>query len=322
MKKSKLGNSLVSIIIPVYNTRHFISNCLDSCIEQSFKDIEIIVVNDGSTDESKIIIENYKKRDSRIKSIDKLNEGVNFARKSGIDAAKGKYLFFLDSDDTITENCIEYLYESILINDADIAVGNIVLYKNDCFVMERKYSRLGNSNGIKFLEFILHNRLHYLWGKLIRRELYYEHEIILIKELAEGEDQFQLYQLCMYAKKVTSVNKVVYNYLLNDKSVTQRKTDNRIVTSRREIYSHALFSLTQRFEYNELIRQQINLRILEALFEGYVKSFGFVENKIQSRILFFKVLKNSIFTRKNIVLKILFIDKLVRPIYYHIFFRK
>ena len=89
----------VSIIIPAYNAKPTLSKCLDSCINQTFEDIEIIIINDGSTDGSNIIMCNYAKIDGRINVINKINEGLPFARKSGVEVAKGEYVFHLDADD-------------------------------------------------------------------------------------------------------------------------------------------------------------------------------------------------------------------------------
>lgn len=311
-------NPKVSIIIPAYNVKPYIANCLDSCIKQTFQDIEIIVVNDGSTDGSEQIIEEYQKIDSRIIAIHKQNENIPFARKSGIKQAKGEFVFHLDGDDTLPANTIEVLYNTIQTHDADIAVGNLILFKNNSIARERSYAGFGNGTGVEFLEFILVNHIHYLCGKLIKRALYTDYEIDLIKEVAEGEDQVQLYQLCIYAKKVTSVNNIVYNYLLNDSSITQKRIEKRILTTRRELYAHALFALLKRFDYNDLIRQQINLRILSALFEAVGWSGTYVVDIKKSRLILYKTLLDSIFTRNSLLFKHykLLAKCAVSPIYY------
>ena len=92
----------ISVIIPVYNVEKYIRECLDSVLEQSLKDIEIICVNDGSTDSSRNILLEYRKKDSRVIVLDKQNGGLSSARNSGIDIAQGKYVLFLDSDDLLS----------------------------------------------------------------------------------------------------------------------------------------------------------------------------------------------------------------------------
>lgn len=120
---------LVNIIIPVYNTEKYLKQCIDSAINQSFRDINIILVDDGSTDSSPEICESYAKIDSRITVIHKENGGQSSARNVGIDAADGKYLYFLDSDDYISENAIEEL-----VNVAEKENADVVFFEADSFM--------------------------------------------------------------------------------------------------------------------------------------------------------------------------------------------
>ena len=114
----------VSIIVPVYNVASYLDACLSSCVNQTFCDIEIIVVNDGSTDESPRIIEKYAGQDDRIKVITKENQGLIYARKSGLEAACGEYVFHLDGDDYIEVNAIELLYNKAVGSNADYVESN------------------------------------------------------------------------------------------------------------------------------------------------------------------------------------------------------
>ena len=112
----------VSVIVPIYNTAKYLNKCIDSILNQTEKDIELILVNDGSTDNSEDIINNYK--DKRIKYISKKNEGIGKTRNRGIKEAKGKYLMFIDSDDYISSNCVEVMFGNAIKNNADIVISN------------------------------------------------------------------------------------------------------------------------------------------------------------------------------------------------------
>ena len=114
----------VSVIVPVYNVELYLEECLDSIINQTFKEIEIILVNDGSTDSSSEIIEFYALKDSRIVILTQPNGGVSVARNTGIKKASGKYILFVDSDDTLLSNSIEVLYQKAEETGADIVIGN------------------------------------------------------------------------------------------------------------------------------------------------------------------------------------------------------
>ena len=114
----------VSIILPIYNVEKYLSACLDSVCNQTHKDLEIILVNDGSPDTSGYIADQYSQRDSRIKVLHKKNEGVSVARNLGIDNATGEYVCFCDSDDLLMPDYVEYLLGMVNSTKADIAVTN------------------------------------------------------------------------------------------------------------------------------------------------------------------------------------------------------
>lgn len=118
----------VSIIVPVYNMEQYLTQCMDSVVRQTLNEIEIIIVNDGSTDSSLKICEDYKQKDPRIKLINKENGGLSSARNAGMKIATGEYIGFVDSDDFIKENMFEILYERAKTNDADIVICNSYLY--------------------------------------------------------------------------------------------------------------------------------------------------------------------------------------------------
>lgn len=117
----------ISVIIPVYNVEKYLSECLDSVINQTFSDIEIICINDGSTDNSEKILKKYAKKDKRIKIISQNNSGVVTARNKAIASAKSEYIYPLDSDDIITPDCLEKLYNAIISGKGDI-ITNRVMY--------------------------------------------------------------------------------------------------------------------------------------------------------------------------------------------------
>ena len=116
---------LISVIIPIYNTEQYLKECLDSVCSQSYKDIEIICINDGSTDNSEEITRSYAQQDKRIKLISQKNQGLSITRNNGVSQAQGEYLFFLDSDDTIEQNAIETLYNRAERTQADIVICNL-----------------------------------------------------------------------------------------------------------------------------------------------------------------------------------------------------
>lgn len=155
-----MENSLVSIVIPVYNTQKYLSECLDSIINQSYKNLEIIVINDGSTDNSQNIIDEYVKKDKRIISIYQNNSGVSAARNSGLDNSSGDYVCFVDSDDFIRKDFIENLINVMSKYNADVTttksnlddvnIENVEVLDADKALVRMYYGKLEKSdNGVQ-----------------------------------------------------------------------------------------------------------------------------------------------------------------------------
>ena len=129
-KKSKT-NPTISVIVPVYNVEKYLRKCLESIINQTLKELEIICVNDGSTDNSLAILKEYAQKDKRIKIINKMNEGLGAARKTGLDHAKGDFIAFIDSDDWIKVDAYEKIYNNAISNDSDVVISNLIRYNEN-----------------------------------------------------------------------------------------------------------------------------------------------------------------------------------------------
>ena len=116
----------ISVIVPVYNCEKYIGKCIESILNQTFKDLELILIDDGSADESGKICDEYKIQDKRVKVIHEKNSGVSIARNVGINVAKGKYIGFVDSDDYLAPDMYESLYENLMKSHADVAICGIM----------------------------------------------------------------------------------------------------------------------------------------------------------------------------------------------------
>ena len=115
--------ALVSVIIPVYKVEKYLDRCVESIVNQTYKNLEIILVDDGSPDNCPRICDAWAEKDDRIKVIHKENAGMGMARNSGLETATGEYLMFVDSDDYLSENAVEVLYERMVVDGSDMAVG-------------------------------------------------------------------------------------------------------------------------------------------------------------------------------------------------------
>jgi glycosyltransferase involved in cell wall biosynthesis len=218
--KNEMGE-LISVIIPVYNVEKYLKRCIDSIINQTYRNLEIILIDDGSNDNSSNICDEYQNRDNRIIVIHKKNGGLSSARNQGMLAVKGDYVCFVDSDDWIDSNFIEYLYCAMKENNSQIV--ECLFKKTTCNNLNQsklKYTDIKNKNFFGdecFIEFIKGNIFKQtVWNKL------YSFKLIQNISFEEGrlhEDEFWTYQVFAKAKRVTYLNYIGYYYFQRDESI-------------------------------------------------------------------------------------------------------
>lgn len=276
------GKKLVSIIIPVYNMQKRLGRCIESLMRQSYRDIEILVVNDGSTDESLSICHRYAAKDNRIIVIDKENGGVSSARNAGLDRATGEYVAFVDSDDYVDACYIERLYGVACDTEADIVEcgASIVdekggephflmsLVNVDCdnqHINEAFYRRNGLND--------------YLWCKLFKRELF---ENLRFSSLKCSEDFEILCYVLQKVNKIVGIEAALYYYVRNENSVgnerfSKKKMD--VLIAREKVYEY--YKRLGNEAYSNMIAVQILSHIISLYSEldishkreGYKKVF-------------------------------------------------
>lgn len=219
----------ISIIIPIYNMEQFLGRCLDSIVNQSHASLEIILVNDGSTDSSGDTCDTYAQKDNRIKVIHQINGGVSSARNAGLDAATGDYISFVDPDDYIELNTYETLIPYLDNNSIDILrfnanrKGEILNwlpfkgeYSGDRFEQEVVLSMIGSEKfGGMFI-------LGVLWIHLFKKELIEQNHIRFNKDLRRCEDRLFTITSMLHAERMFFIDDVLYHYQVNDESLSNR----------------------------------------------------------------------------------------------------
>ncbi len=211
----------ISVIVPVYNVEKTIEKCLKSILIQTFTDIEIIVVNDGTRDNSMEIVNKYRE-DDRIKVITKDNGGLPQARRTGFMAATGKYIFFIDSDDWIEKNTLKLLYETSQMYDADVVCCNISLdYVNSnhsSFLLAEQNGELSCIDAIS----AIHNMnavYQYAWNKLFRKDIIKEEDFPNGHFI--GEDYCTIIPIIERANKIVQIKEILYHYVQNGNSMSK-----------------------------------------------------------------------------------------------------
>lgn len=216
----------ISIIVPVYKVEKYLSKCIDSILNQTFQEFELILVDDGSPDNCGRICDEYASRDSRIRVIHQENKGISAARNAGLDIAKGEYIAFVDSDDWLEIDTYEFLINNIVKSNADIAscglrncyendssienydaglVKNIVLSKDQCFEM------IFSKNDMITV---------YAWNKLYKAEVFSD---LRYPEGKVYEDAFVILDILLRCNSMFITTKKLYNYRRHENSITGRR---------------------------------------------------------------------------------------------------
>lgn len=217
------SESLVSIIVPVYKVEKYLPRCIDSLINQTYKNIEIILVDDGSPDNSPKLCDEYASKDSRIRVIHKENAGVSEARNTGIDNAKGDYICFVDSDDYVSENYVKLLMDKQCEAGAEIVWGKMFNeYNNDVSIKNENLSDLIDNRNLS-LFFAEHgNVMGGTCRLLIHRNVF--KVVKFEKKLKYCEDLYFILNLFKYNFKMAYIDEAIYYYVYNPQSVTNMYT--------------------------------------------------------------------------------------------------
>ena len=212
-------NEKITVIVPVYNVEHYLDKCLDSLINQTYKNLEIIVINDGSTDNSGTICQEYAQKDNRIIYIEKENGGQSEARNMGLDRMTGSYVTFVDSDDWVEPNYVEILYKKLLEYCADIAIGNYYSYNEQEGIFyfhifgdsyyEKVYDNVSIFENLYESQEMKSFALISIFGKLYKADLV-KHLRFDIGKL--GEDGYLNQKIYLLAEKTIYLNKGLYAY--------------------------------------------------------------------------------------------------------------
>lgn len=254
----------ISIVIPAYNAGKYIEKCLQSIIYQNYKDIEIIIVNDGSTDNTREICEKFVNQDSRIKLINTENKGAGSARNTGIDAAKGEYISFIDSDDYICPNYYSRMYEMIKAGDADIVEGH---YKRVSGYDEDVFTNTGNVQEYTNIEKLLilygDDEVEYINSVIVTNKLY---RSSLFKEVRFPvnriiDDEFIIYKLIYNSKKIISTSDIMYAYVQSEESVMRASFKEKRVKDTLDVYD----------EVYEFFKDKGNDKLIEEILIRYLK---------------------------------------------------
>lgn len=237
---------IVSVVVPIYNVEKYLRKCIESLLNQTLCEIEIILVNDGSTDQCGAICHGYAEMDKRIQVIDKNNGGISSARNVGLAAAKGEYVSFVDSDDWIDSEMLETLVNSAKAKQADITIcGYKNVFEDGSVIskvqMNETVFNLSQSGVQNYIlgPYLTFQHAYSTWNKLYKRELIENNKLKFFEGQNYAEDMFfNLYAIC-HAEKIYVIPHEFYNYMYRDKSLSRSFPEDILVR---------LVDMTERFE--------------------------------------------------------------------------
>lgn len=240
----------VSIIVPIYNSENTIERCVNSLISQTLKEIEIILVNDGSNDNSLELINNFAQKDTRIKVLDKNNKGVSSARNHGINNSEGKYIMFVDSDDYLEEDICKKSYEFAEKNKLDfVSMGFVVEDENGKIInKEVSKEKLISDNNISIGNILCNMKLSYVWGRLYKYELI--SDIEFDEELNYSEDSLFIFETCFKLNSIGILNEIGYHFIRQNKTTLSKKYVENIGLALKKTYTAQKELCNKYNEYN------------------------------------------------------------------------
>ncbi|MGR5861197.1 MULTISPECIES: glycosyltransferase [unclassified Bacillus cereus group] len=288
----------ISIIVPVYMVEKYIEKCIDSLINQTYKNIEIILVNDGSLDGCPEICNNYAKNDSRIKVINKKNGGLSDARNAGLREAIGKYILFVDSDDYIEKDTCECFISTIKEREVDVVVGNAKKIENDnlSFMKHSNSQEDQIFTGEQYLAAELKAGTMYMaaWLNLYNRDFLLNNKLEFKVGLLHEDEQFTP-RVFLRAEKVIGTNVIFYNYLIRNGSITTTK--NKLKNAEHIIRTCKELEQIYCKIKNDELRNLLN----DNLVDKYLNIFqvASLHKKENSHLLDEEFLINKAYTAKN-----------------------
>lgn len=306
----------ISVIVPVYNVEKYLKRCLDSIISQNLKEIEILIINDCSPDNSLKIIQEYMRKDERIILINKeKNEGISSARNSGVKIAKGEYILMIDSDDWIEQNYFKDMYNVASKNNADIVIsdffhdynGKKIIYKTDQYgkreeeLTKRKiFENLGKGKSA-----------YSVCNKLVKREIYENNKIKFLEGTSAGDDLVVTPILFYYSNKIIKLDKAYLHYIQNPKSITKKPKYSELV----DVY-HSLNGLEKFFKdkgYDYFLKDLRFTFLIAYIFKIKPNFKVKLYNKILEEFLFLFEERKNVDLDKKIVKYYNFFRKFFQP---------
>lgn len=286
----------VSIIVPIYKVETYLPQCIDSIINQTYKNIELILVDDASPDNCGKICDDYASRDARIIVIHQENGGLSGARNAGVAIATGEYVMFVDGDDYLSENAVSIVVSAMESKQLDCLMFNVNLIDGDCKRLIGQQSFDDVCDGLAFLERMTNANVLWVmvWLYCYRRSILTEYAL-QFKTGIVGEDEHFTPRAVLFCKRVTYIDKPLYNYVKRPDSITTTSDTKKIIKRYENVIS-TLYEL-EHF-YNEHIPRDKGKVLRELSANKYLRCAAILKHYKRLKKVDYEFLKRNIFTTK------------------------
>ncbi len=307
---------LISVVVPIYNVEKYLRKCLDSILEQTYCNLDIILVDDESPDNCGKIIEEYKKKDQRVRTIHQKNGGLSDARNAGIKIANGEYIIFIDSDDWVEKKMIEILYRNIEKYNSDISICEFIEEDDNGKVLSKKqynykFKEFNTFDAIKDL--ILQNTLtNHAWNKLYKINLFNN---VRYPKGQLMEDVSTTYKLIENSSKVVYQNIPLYHYIQRESSILGNITEKRIKDQEFAFFKRNEYLYNKYPELNNIIQLDNLLNVKTLYYLSIMGNYKELYNSEQYKMYYkaykplYKSLKNDIKAMNNVSLNMFYINR-------------
>jgi len=273
-----MDSSLVTIAIAVYNTEKYLRDCMDSVVSQTYQNLEVICVNDCSTDKSLEILEEYAAKDRRIKIISNAqNSGLGISRNVGIDAAHGEYILFIDSDDWLDLTTCEKLISKAKENDSDVVFYSAYKVNGDEKKEWKQFCEVPYPLSLEDRKTLLRKTRPHAWFKLWKLEFMTKHGI-RFPDFRKSQDQKPHWMMCLFAEKVAFVGECLYYYRRYETQVSQ-------CTDKRLILQVDVYNDIEEYLKREKIYSLYKKEFLQKKFEHYDYTFFNIDVQFREELL-------------------------------------
>lgn len=253
-----MKNPLISVVIPVYNTDPYLEKCLESVVNQTYQNLQVIIINDGSTDNSAEICQKFSEKDDRIEFINKQNEGVSIARNIGIEKSKGEWIYFLDSDDFLDLNAFEYLINIAKSSKTDVIQFGARLIQDGKVANKKSPTKTETYGNLKLFLDKNHIKPYSMWLHFMRLELILTNQIRCNEALKHYEDGLFMYNFFAHSEQITTIENIFYNQVLSPNSTSRSPINAKVVYDSLELVSQMCILARKHNKINDL-KKEINV---------------------------------------------------------------